>query len=168
MGHGRRGRHCKESGQRPPASPLLLLIEPSNKRSTLEKKTEMSMMKTLCLLLLVSPIIDIGIAKPGNFLIETDDGDGSGKDYGGASGGWGGNNTPLSAQNPGNPPSGIDHCWFARVLGTQRGTSPTTSRLIIVSQDCTDFKPNAHRCADVKHGLLTYLNVCVKKTIIHV
>merc|ERR1712179_318355 len=85
---GRRGRHCKESGQRPPASPLLLLIEPSNKRSTLKKKTEMSMMKTLCLLLLVSPIIDIGIAKPGNFLIETDDGDGSGKDYGGASGGW--------------------------------------------------------------------------------
>ena len=40
-----------------------------------------------------------------------------GTDYGGASGGWGGNNTPLSAQNPGNPPSGIDHCWVCTGLG---------------------------------------------------
>jgi len=42
------------------------------------------MMKTFCLLLLLCPFFDIGIAKPGkHFLIETDDGDGpgEGKDY---------------------------------------------------------------------------------------
>merc|ERR1712105_334966 len=61
-----------------------------------------------------------------HFLIETDDAKSSmpetdGTDYGGASPGGGSNNTPISATDPKNPPTEIDHCWVCTMDGCHPG-----------------------------------------------